>query len=175
MSPQHPCEVGWKVAAIVMPTSQTRPGHEAGAGARAEAEPGRGGRAQRAGPAAGPLGAAPGPQSCGRAPWGSWQHTQSLGHAGRDRGFKNKRIKRTKTMRVMQRGAKISVFFPSGQIVSERVSSRDGDLRLSGWPAPHPQDYPPVQQFLLLSAARSPPASRQRYTGTSRPAERPLL
>lgn len=27
VSPQHPCEVGWKVATIVMPTSQTRPGH----------------------------------------------------------------------------------------------------------------------------------------------------
>lgn len=27
VSPQHPCEVGWKVATLVMPTSQTRPGH----------------------------------------------------------------------------------------------------------------------------------------------------
>lgn len=27
VSPQHPCEVGWKVATIVMPTSQTRLGH----------------------------------------------------------------------------------------------------------------------------------------------------
>lgn len=54
VSPQHPCEVGWKVAAIVMPTSQTRLGHEAGAGARAEAEPGRGGRALRPGPLAPP-------------------------------------------------------------------------------------------------------------------------
>lgn len=39
VSPQHPCEVGWKVAAIVMPTSQTRPGH--GGGRRS-----RGGQAQ---------------------------------------------------------------------------------------------------------------------------------
>lgn len=26
VSPQHSCEVGWKVATIFMPTSQTRPG-----------------------------------------------------------------------------------------------------------------------------------------------------
>lgn len=110
--------------------------------------------AWRAGPAAGPLGAAPGPQSCGRAPRGSWQHTQSLGHAGRDRGFKNKRIKRTKTMRVMQRGAKISVFFPSGQIVSERVSSRDGE-RMAYPPPPGLPTSSTVPPFICCALSPS--------------------
>lgn len=52
VSPQHPCEVGWKVAAIVMPTSQTKPGHRG----RRESGGGRawgGGRGRGSG--AGPL------------------------------------------------------------------------------------------------------------------------
>lgn len=66
----------------------------------------------------------------------------------------------------MQRGEKIDTFFPNGQILSEWVSSRDGDQRGCCLLVPHPQDYPPVHKFHLC-VIRAPPASRQHYTGTS--------
>lgn len=54
VSPQHPCEVGWKVATIVMPTSQTRPGHRG--------KHTRGGLARQEGPVGSPhIPAEPGP------------------------------------------------------------------------------------------------------------------
>lgn len=58
----------------------------------------------------------------------------------------------------------MDVYFPSGQILSEWVSSWDGD-RAGAAGLSHPQDYPPVHKFHLW-VLRSP-ASRQRYTGTS--------
>lgn len=90
-SPQHPCEVGWKVAAIIMPTSTDKTGTRACMpGARAEAEPGRGG-----GACGWALCAAPGPESCGRAPRGSWQHTVTWTRGERS-GLKIKESKEQK-------------------------------------------------------------------------------
>lgn len=103
VSPQHPCEVGWNVAAIIMPTSQTRPGHRHGRESR--------GRAQGADPLC-RLPASllePGPPHTGVA------CKQSLGH--RREKIVGLKTKRTKAKKVMQRG-KISIFFPSGQILS---------------------------------------------------------
>lgn len=89
VSPQHPCEVGWKVAAIVMPTSQTKPGH------RGRRESGGGGaQVGREGP-------------WGRSPWqaprvppepglphaGAACNTQSLGHGEKIVGLKIKECK----------------------------------------------------------------------------------
>lgn len=151
VSPQHPCEVGWKVATIVMPTSQTKPGHRGrresrGGGAQAGRE-GPWGRSPRQAPRVPPEpGLTHAGAACNTVTW-----TQ-----GKDRGVKNKRMQRTKPKKVMQRGENTSVFFPSGQILSERVSSQDGDQRLCCWPAPHPQDYPPVQQFDLVFVSRFP-------------------
>lgn len=67
VSPQHPCEVGWKVATIVMPTSQTRPGH------RGKCT--RGGLARQGGPS--PLSGLLHPSRARAA-----CNTQLLGHGG---------------------------------------------------------------------------------------------
>lgn len=123
VSPQHPCEVGWKVAAIVMPTSQTKPGH------RGRRDSGGGGAQEgREGPWGGsPWRAPPRPTRARADPrWGRLQHIVTRTR-GKDCGVKNKRMQRTKLKKVMQRGENTSVFFPSGQILSERVSGQDGD------------------------------------------------
>lgn len=104
VSPQHPCEVGWKVAAIVMPTSQTKPGHrgrrESGGG---RAWGGAGGGAL--GPA--PLTSSPRPTRARADPRGGRpQHTVTWTR-GKDRGVKNKRMQRTKPKKVTRRGENI--------------------------------------------------------------------
>lgn len=104
MSPQHPCEVGWNVAAIIMPTSQTRPGHRHGRESR--------GRAQ-----GGPIPFAGSLRPCwsqGHPKLGlpANSHLDTVGEK-----IVGLKTKRTKAKKVMQKG-KISIFFPNGQILS---------------------------------------------------------
>lgn len=75
VSPQHPCEVGWKVATIVMPTSQTRPGHR-GKCTQKVASPGREGPVPS-------VGSPPSQQSQGRL-----QHAVTWTWGIKDGGFK---------------------------------------------------------------------------------------
>lgn len=77
------------------------------------------------------------------------------------------KTKRTKAKKVMQRGKNIHFLpkWPDFELAARMVTK----VQCPG--CPHPQDYPPVQQFHLLSVSHSPPASRQHYTGTSEPAE----
>lgn len=102
VSPQHPCEVGWKVATIVMPTSQTKPGHRGrresrGGGAQAGRE-GPWGRSPRQAPRVPPEpGLTHAGAACNTVTW-----TQ-----GEDRGVKNKRMQRTKPKKVTRRGKHI--------------------------------------------------------------------
>lgn len=111
VSPQHPCEVGWKVATIVMPTSQTRLGHS---GARARAA---GGQGVTPVGGLGP-GGSPHPQQASADPTQGPPATQSLGHGEKYHGFKTPRTKGTKIKKVMQRGEN-KLFFPKWPGLSE--------------------------------------------------------
>lgn len=76
---------------------------------------------------------------------------------------------RTKTKKVMQRGEKSSVFFPSGQISSELAARMVTNVSAAGLsPPPGLPTSSTVPPFICLALS---PASRQRYTGTSGPAE----
>lgn len=148
VSPQHPCEVGWKVATIVMPTSQTRPGHRG--------KHTRDGLARQGGPS--PLSglpfipAEPGPPAT---------HSY-LDMEDKDGGKKKKKNKkRTKPKIVMlRRGKKIDIFFPSGQILSEQVQQPVWHPAQSPHPAPT-RDTPAVQSSTFAAGA---PSTRQRRT-----------
>lgn len=112
------------------------------------------------------------PTGAGAAPhWGRLQHTHSHlgtgGGRGQTVGLKIKN--RTKTKKVMQRGEKLSVFFPSGQISSELAARMVPTVSAAGLsPPPGLPTSSTVPPFICLALS---PASRQRYTGTSGPAE----
>lgn len=99
VSPQHPCEVGWKVATIVMPTSQTRPGHRG--------KHTRDGLARQGGPS--PLSGFPSSQQS----QGRLQHTVTWTWGIKMVALKKKNKKRTKPKIVMlRRGEKNRHFLP---------------------------------------------------------------
>lgn len=139
-------------------------------GARAEAEPRR---SRWGGPRASPLGRlSESPPEPGRPHTGAACNTHTVtwapgGGRGQTVGLKIKN--RTKTKKVMQRGEKLSVFFPSGQISSELAARMVPNVSAAGLsPPPGLPTSSTVPPFICLALS---PASRQRYTGTSGPAE----
>lgn len=152
VSPQHPCEVGWKVATIVMPTSQTRPGHRG--------KHIRGGLARQEGPV--PSVGSP------HIPAEAACNTQLLEHGGyKDGGLKKKKNKNKKKNKTQnsdaETGKKIDIFFPSGQILSERGSATGVVPSTVPTSCPHP-GHPSSSEFHLCGRCpQHPTTSHQQW------------
>lgn len=149
VSPQHPCEVGWKVATIVMPTSQTRPGHRG--------KHTRDGLARQGGPS--PLNGLP---SIPAEPGPPATHSY-LDMGDKDGGKKKKELKkRTKPKIVMlRRGKKNRHFLPKWPDF-ERAGSATG-VAPSTVPTscPHP-GHPSSSEFHLCGRCPQHPTTSHR-------------